>query len=141
MSLLTYSEMIRRSSFEDRFEYLNLHGKIGDLTFGPNRQLNQTLYHLPEWYLLRHKIITRDEGCDLAVKGREIFGSPTIHHINPITVEMVLNRDPLVLDPENLVCVTEKTHRAIHYGSFSGTYEDYSPRERFDTCPWKAGIK
>ena len=138
-SPLTYSEMLRYSSFDDRFEYLALHGRVSELTFGSNRYLNQTLYKMKEWRDLRHVIIERDDGCDLAVKGREIFGPITIHHIMPITVEMVLERHPLVLSPDNLVCVTDKTHRAIHYGTLRSTFEDYKPRSVNDTCPWKKG--
>lgn len=138
-SLLTYSKMLHYTSFEERFKYLSLHGRVSDLTFGPNRNLNQILYHLSEWRSLRHKVIERDRGCDLAVEGREIFGPITIHHINPITVEMVLERNHLVLDMDNLVCTTDRTHKAIHYGSLEGTYEDYKPRSYGDTCPWKKG--
>ena len=140
MSRLTYSEMIRYSSFEDRFNYLNLHGKVSEMTFGSNRYLNQLLYHMPEWRSVRNEVIIRDNGCDLGIEGREIFGPVTVHHINPITVEMVIERDPLVLNMENLVCVTDRTHKAIHYGTFDGTFEDYKPRTLNDTCPWKKGV-
>lgn len=135
--LLRYSELIRYSAFEDRFDYLNLHGKVGEDTFGSNRYFNQRLYHSPEWNRLRHEIIVRDNGCDLGVQGREIFGQIVIHHMNPITIEMIVEGDPLVFDPENLIAVTPMTHRAIHYGTFDGTPSDYKPRTRNDTCPWK----
>ena len=140
-SRLTYSDMIKRSTLEERFEYLNLHGKVSELTFGPNRHLNQLLYHLSEWRSIRNEVIIRDKGCDLAIDGREIFGPITVHHITPITVEMVLERDPLVIDMNNLVCVTDRTHKAIHYGSVNSTYEDYKPRAAGDTCPWKKGYR
>lgn len=134
---LTYSDLIKRHTFEERFNYLALHGKVSELTFGSNRYLNQTLYHLPEWRSLRHDIIIRDNGCDLGIPGRDIYGPITIHHINPITVEMVLDRDERVLDPENLICVSDRTHKAIHYGVVDSTFSDYSPRTPGDTCPWK----
>ena len=134
---LTYSELIRFDTFNDRFNYLSLHGKVSELTFGHNRYLNQMLYHLDEWRSLRNEIIIRDNGCDLAIPGRDIYGPITIHHLNPITVEMVVDRDPLVLDPENLVCVTDRTHKAIHYGNVNGTFPDYESRKPNDTCPWK----
>ena len=137
--LLTYSDMLQYSSFEDRYQYLNLHGKVGLETFGSNRYFNQKLYQSSEWKHLRHEIIVRDHGCDLGVEGREIFGPITIHHINPINVEMLVEGDPLIFDPENLICVSPITHKAIHYGSFDGTPQDYSPRYRNDTCPWKEG--
>lgn len=141
MNLLTYSEMIRFQTFEERFNYLALHGKVSELTFGSNRFLNQTLYHLDEWKELRNHMIIRDNGCDLGIDGRDIYGPITIHHINPITADMVINRDPLVLDPENLICVSDRTHKAIHYGTVDGTFSDYIPRSINDTCPWKKGVE
>lgn len=139
-NLRTYSELMHLNTFEERFEYLSLHGKVSDLTFGPNRELNQILYHMGEWRNLRHHIIVRDDGCDLAIPDRKIYGPVTIHHINPITVEMVLDRDSLVFDPDNLICVTDRTHKAIHYGNIEGTFKDYEPRTPNDTCPWKKGM-
>ena len=137
MKVLTYSEMLRYSSFEDRFNYLNLHGVVCEETFGTSRYLNQQFYHSPEWRQLRHEIITRDRGCDLAVEDRLIYFRPVIHHINPMTLEELLSGDPRGFDPENLITVSQETHRAIHYGSFEGTPQDYSPRRAGDTCPWK----
>lgn len=136
-SRLTYSELMKLGTFEERFDYLNLQGRIGELTFGHNRYLNQVLYHSPEWRSLRNEIIARDNGCDLGVEGRDIFHGATIHHLNPITVDMVLERHPSVMDPENLVCVSRETHKAIHYGRIESTMQDYKPRSPGDTCPWK----
>ena len=140
-NLLTYSDMMKLKTFDERFEYLSLHGKVSELTFGSNRYLNQTLYHLDEWKNLRHRIIERDNGCDLAVPGRDIFGPITIHHIIPITVEMVVDRDDLVFSPNNLVCVSDRTHRALHYGTLLKTFSDFQPRKPNDTCPWKKGVE
>ena len=136
-NLLTYSNLIKLATFDERFEYLALHGKVSEMTFGINRYLNQTLYHSDEWGDVRTFVIIRDDGCDLGIDGREIFGPITVHHMNPITVDMVVNRHPLVLDPENLICVSDKTHKAIHYGKLTTTYSDYTPRTPNDTCPWK----
>lgn len=133
----TYSELIKRKTFEDRFEYLNLRGSIGCRTFGGDRHINQMLYQSSEWQSFRHEIIVRDRGCDLAVVGREIYGPIHIHHIEPITKEMIANNDPLVFDPENVVCVTPMTHKAIHYGSYESTVHDYEPRRPNDTTLWK----
>ena len=85
----TYSELIKLPSFEERFEYLRLGGKVGEETFGFDRYLNQLFYTSKEWRALRNHIITRDNACDLAVPGREIQEGVKIliHHMNPITVD------------------------------------------------------
>lgn len=134
----TYSKMLQRSRFEDRFEYLKLHdGKVGGETFGSDRYLNQKFYNSEEWQSFRHGIIIRDEGCDLGIRGREIHGPIQIHHIVPVTKEMLVNNDPLLLDPDNVVCVSPRTHKALHYGSYDTTIHDYEPRRPNDTTPWK----
>lgn len=40
----TYSELIRIPDYYDRFDYLKLHGKVGEETFGYDRWVNQQLY-------------------------------------------------------------------------------------------------
>lgn len=134
-----YSELVKLQTFDERFRYLNLEGVVGDLTFGGHRMLNQILYTCPEWKEFREQIIIRDNGCDLAIPGREIYQKKfiTVHHINPITVEDVLQRRPCVFDPENVVCVTDKTHKAIHYGDLESTVRDLVERTPFDTSPWR----
>ena len=78
----SYSELIRYSSFEDRLNYLMLHGSVGFDTFGFDRYLNQEFYRSKEWKSLRNYIITRDNGCDLGVEGRDILsGKILIHHM------------------------------------------------------------
>ncbi len=116
---------------------MDLHGKVGELTHGAYRYLNQEFYSSREWRLFRNAIIERDDGCDLAVSGREIMGQIVIHHLVPITVQMLLERDPLLLDPNNVVCVSRMTHDAIHYGSFDTAPQEYVPRTPGDTIPWK----
>lgn len=111
----TYSELITLPTFEERYRYLKLDGKIGDTTFGFQRWLNQEFYHSGEWLSFRDKVIIRDDGCDLGVPGYEIFGSVLIHHLNPITYEDILNRNPCVFDFENVICTRLNTHNAIHY--------------------------
>lgn len=135
----TYLEMLRRSTFEDRFDYLNLHGKVGELTHGSFRYLNQKFYTSKEWRDFRNMIIERDYGCDLAILGRPIYGKITIHHIEPLTVEMVMDHSDLLMDPNNVVCVSSITHNAIHYGVFENTPQDFEPRRPGDTTPWKRG--
>lgn len=145
----SYNELILLPTMRERFEYLKLKGEVGGRTFGGDRYLNQALYKSPEWRSFRNKVIIRDNGCDLAMPGYEIIpvldGKPLrgrndfiiIHHINPLTVEDVENRSPSIFDMNNVVCVSPRTHRAIHYGSAYLLPEEFVPRTPNDTCPWK----
>lgn len=134
----SYSELITLPTFLERYRYLRLQGRVGEETFGYSRYLNQTLYTSPEWRRLRKVVIDRDKACDLACKDYEIRGKVIlIHHINPITLEDIYNRDPKVLDPENLICVSKGTHDAIHYGDESKLPIIFTERTEGDTCPWK----
>lgn len=137
MRIKTYSELIELPTFEERFEYLQLKGIVGQETFGFDRYLNQILYNSKEWKHLRNEIIVRDNGCDLALEGFEIHGRILIHHINPITIDDVIKRREMVFDPENLICVTHNTHNAIHYGDKSLLITGPIERRVNDTCPWK----
>ena len=137
MSIRTYSELITIPTFEERFEYLQLKGSVGKDTFGYDRYLNQVLYRSPEWKRLRNKIVIRDNGCDLACDGYDIYGKVLIHHLNPITVEDVLARSRKVFDPDNLVCVSHNTHNAIHYGNVDLLATGPIIRTKNDTCPWR----
>lgn len=137
MRIKTYSELITLPTFEERFEYLQLKGTVGQETFGFDRYLNQILYNSKEWKYLRNEIIVRDNGCDLALEGFEIHGRILIHHINPITIDDVIKRREMVFDPENLICVTHNTHNAIHYGDKSLLITGPIERRANDTCPWK----
>lgn len=132
-----YSELITIPSFEGRFEYLKLDGMIGVETFGHNRYLNQVFYNSKEWKELRHHIIVRDLGCDLAMDGYDIHGMIMIHHINPITKDDILKRSRKLFDPENLITTTKSTHDAIHYGSLNFIVQAPITRTPNDTCPWK----
>ena len=136
-SIRTYSELITIPTFEERFEYLKLNGSVGLETFGHDRYLNQILYNSPEWRSFRPKIIVRDNGCDLACEGYEIFGKILIHHINPITAKDILNRNPKVFDPENVITTVHNTHNAIHYGDENLLITAPIERSKNDTCPWR----
>ena len=136
-SIRTYSELITIPTFEERFEYLKLNGSVGLETFGHDRYLNQILYNSPEWRRFRPGIIVRDNGCDLACEGYEIFGKILIHHINPITAKDILNRNPKVFDPENVITTVHNTHNAIHYGDENLLITAPIERSRNDTCPWR----
>ena len=124
-------------TYEERFEYLKLNGVVGKETFGSKRWMNQLLYKNPKWRRKRNDIIIRDYGRDLGIEGREIKGPIIVHHINPITVDDVLNDNPMVYDDENLICTTKLTHDAIHYSDDSLLMKDPIERRPNDTCPWK----
>lgn len=134
----TYSELIKLETFEERYKYLKIGGKVGKETFGFDRYLNQLFYKDPEWLEIRDYVIVRDNGCDLGIPDIEIKGHAIyVHHMNPITKEDILTRSRYLLDPEYLICTSYLTHSAIHYGN-----EDLlikNPVERFknDTCPWR----
>ena len=136
-SIRTYSELILLPTFEERYEYLRLDGRVGEETFGFDRWLNQTFYKSEEWLSMRDKIIVRDNGCDLGIPGRDIYSRILIHHMNPITKEDILRRSDILLNPEYLICVTPNTHRAIHYGNENLLMKDLIERRPNDTCPWK----
>jgi len=132
----TYSELCQLETFLERFEYLKLKGAVGEATFGYDRYLNQRLYRSSRWRSTRNSIIVRDEGCDLACPGYEIHGRLLVHHINPITVEDLIDERDIVYDPRNLVCVSHRTHQAIHYGDQSLLPKPLVVRHPGDTTLW-----
>lgn len=133
----TYRELITIPTFEERYEYLKLNGRIGDTTFGNARYLNQQFYTSEEWRRIRNEIILRDGGHDLAMWDREITGRIYIHHMNPITAEDIICHSDYLVNPDYLICVSKLTHDAIHYGDKSLLQEDYVERKPYDTCPWR----
>ena len=133
----TYSELSKLSTFKERFDYLKLNGKVGEDTFGHSRFLNQDFYSSPEWRRTRRNIIVRDNGCDMGLDGYSIQGRIYVHHINPITVDDILERRPCLFDPENLICVSIMTHEAITYGIEDMLPTDPVIRRPNDTCPWR----
>lgn len=133
----TYSELITIPTFEERFKYLQLNGEVGQDTFGFDRYLNQVFYRSPEWKRVRDQVIIRDNGCDLAHPEHEIFGRITIHHMNPVSLRDIEERNKDILNPEYLISTTHATHNAIHYGDESLLPRDPVERRPNDTCPWK----
>lgn len=131
----TYDELISLKTFDERFEYLKLNGKISELTFGFDRYLNQVFYKSPEWKKTRSDIITRDLGCDLGLDGYEIYRHIIIHHMNPITRDDLINNTDYLLNPKYLITTCINTHNAIHYGDRSPNI--ITERSMHDTCPWK----
>lgn len=137
-TIRTYSELIKIPTFEERYEYLKLEGRVGEDTFGFDRYLNQIFYKSKEWESIRNYVITRDNGCDLASPDREIRGEKIlVHHMNPITKEDIVNRSDMLLNPEYLICTIKNTHDAIHYGDRGLLYTDPIERSKNDTCPWR----
>ena len=137
MSIKTYSELILLPTFEERFKYLQLNGRVGDDTFGFDRYINQKFYRSAEWKRIRDYIIIRDNGCDLAVDGYEIHGRILIHHMNPITISDIKFSTEYLMNPDYLICVTHNTHNAIHYGDEKQIITGPIVRKKNDTCPWK----
>lgn len=133
----TYSELIEIPTFIERYRYLRLGGKVGKDTFGFDRYLNQILYKNSRWLYARDKVIIRDNGCDLGIPDREIHSRIFVHHINPITKEDIINRDPKLFDMENLICTAKNTHDAIHYGDEGLLILEPIERSQNDTCPWR----
>lgn len=134
--LRTYSELIRHSSFMDRFRYLQLKGNVGRETFGFDRYLNQGFYTSAEWRRTRTHVIARDLGMDLAVEGYEIYDKVIVHHMNPISSDDIIHGDDDILDPEFLITTTHKTHNAIHYGDENLLPKPLVARQRGDTKLW-----
>lgn len=137
MSIRTYSELITIPTFKERFEYLRLDGTVGKETFGFDRYLNQVFYRSHEWKSIRDQVIVRDNGCDLGIEGHEIYGRIIIHHMNPLTMEDVLDRNPSIFNPEFLITTIHNTHNAIHYGDENLLITAPIERSKNDTCPWK----
>lgn len=133
----TYSELITLPTFEERFDYLNLSGKVGAETFGFDRVFNQKFYCSTEWAKMRDYVISRDLGCDLGVVGYDIIGMIFIHHMNPISISDIKERTKYLLDPEFLITTSFQTHNAIHYGDKSQVDRKPIERKPNDTCPWK----
>lgn len=134
----TYNELITIPDFMDRYEYLKLGGKVGKSTFGFDRYLNQKFYSSYEWKQFRRDMIIRDNGCDLGVNDglHEIGGRIILHHINPIDPKDIsLKHLEVLLNPDNVICVSHRTHEAIHYGD-KELLRSFVERKPGDTSLW-----
>ena len=136
-NIRTYSELIQLPTFEERFDYLRLDGVVGKDTFGFDRYLNQQFYRSSEWKRIRNQVIIRDNGCDLGIDEYEIHGRILIHHMNPISIEDLQHMSDLLMNSEYLICVSHRTHNAIHYGDESLIVTAPIERSQNDTCPWR----
>ena len=135
MNIKTYSELITFSTFEERFRYLKLDGRVGEKTFGFDRYINQAFYKSDIWKQTRRDVILRDMGNDLGIKGYDIIGTILVHHMNPISLDNIMLDLDFVINKDYLITTCLNTHNAIHYS-------DKSPnkiieRVQGDTCPWK----
>lgn len=140
MSIKTYSQVIQLPTFEERFRYLKLTGRVGEDTFGFDRHINQRFYKSKEWLRIRDFVIVRDNGCDLGIRDREIQGRIIIHHMNPIRVNDIIDASDYLLNPEYLICISDITHKAVHYGDESLIISSsLVERTMNDTCPWRRG--
>lgn len=139
---MNYRELSQLKTFKERFEYLKLNAIVGEATFGFDRWLNQRFYTSKLWRDVRNKVILRDNGCDLGIEGYEIRDKIIIHHLNPITVEdITLYHEDVLLDLDNLICVSDRTHHAIHYGDEKLLPQTLTERRSGDTCPWNSKWK
>lgn len=134
----SYDELLNFPTFAERYTYLRLLGKVGEETFGYDRQLNQMFYRSKEWKRIRDIVILRDNGCDLGVEGYDIQGKILIHHMNPLSIQDIQYTSENLMNPRYLICVSFTTHQAIHFGTQLGNLITM-PKERTpnDTCPWK----
>ena len=132
-----YSELILLPTFKERFDYLSLQGVVGEETFRWMRYINQRFYMSKEWQEARDYVIIRDNGCDLGIPGLLIPKLIIVHHMNPITVDDIVNKTKYAIDPEYLICVSDNTHKAIHYGDATKLRQEPVTRRPNDTCPWK----
>ena len=134
----SYQELITIPDFYDRLKYLSLSQHVADMTFGGHRYLNQNLYRNPRWKEVRRRVIIRDNACDLSHADYELGDAPAyIHHINPITIEDILEERSCVFDMNNLVTCSFDTHQAIHYGNMGLLPRLPDVRTPNDTCPWR----
>ena len=136
MRFRTYSELRRLKTFEERFEYLRLGGRLGDVTFGFDRWLNQGFYHSSEWKATRNHVIVRDNGCDLGIDGYEVYSGLIVHHMNPLSQDDIREGENTLIDPEFLITTSLQTHNAIHYGDESLLPRGPIVRKRGDTTLW-----
>lgn len=130
----TYHELITIPTMKERFEYLKQ--SITTNSWGGNRIHNQLLYQSVDWKRIRDRVIIRDNGYDLAMDGYPVGWKAIVHHIVPITIEMINSHDPLVYSLDNLVLCGYNTHNALHYGEIPTTFEIVE-RKPNDTCPWR----
>lgn len=136
MNTRSYIELSRLDTFEERFDYLNLKGRVGESTFGFDRWINQSFYRSPEWRRARDHVIVRDQGCDLGIPGYEIYKGLLVHHMNPVALRDIQHGEDWIIDPNFLITTSLVTHNAIHYGDESLLPRGPVVRKAGDTTLW-----
>ena len=134
--ILTYSELRRLNTFEERYEYLRLGGEVGYSTFGFDRWLNQHFYRSHMWKRARNAAIVRDNGCDLGIQGYDIHSGLLVHHMNPISPDDIKHGELWIIDPNYLITTSLQTHNAIHFGNESLLPRGPVTRQPGDTKLW-----
>jgi hypothetical protein len=134
--ILTYSELRRLNTFEERYEYLRLGGEVGYSTFGFDRWLNQHFYRSHMWKRARNAAIIRDNGCDLGIQGYDIHSGLLVHHMNPISPDDIKHGELWIIDPNYLITTSLQTHNAIHFGNESLLPRGPVTRQPGDTKLW-----
>lgn len=86
------------------------------------------------WKTIRKQVIDRDLGFDLGIFGVYIEGPMYVHHINPINENDIRFRTKKLLDLDNLITVSDKTHKLIHYKK--QVKEPWVERRPGDTKLW-----
>lgn len=132
----SYPELSLLLTFEERFEYLRLNGRVGEKTFGFDRWVNQRFYHSGEWRIVRNYVILRDDGCDLGIRGMEIHAGLLVHHMNPMAAFDISHGDEMIVNPDYLITTSQQTHNAIHFGDENLLPRGPIKRERGDTTLW-----
>lgn len=133
----TYEELIHIPTFEERLKYLMVKQPVGEDVWGSRRRYNQLLYTSSRWRSFRNSIIIRDNGCDLAMPGRELYSGLLIHHLNPITLDDIVNNRSCVFDPNNVVLTSRQTHQVIHYERDPAMLALNGERRPGDTKLWQ----
>lgn len=129
-------DLLRLETFDERFNYLKLANVTGESIFGESRYLNQKFYQSRAWKRVRDQVILRDDGWDLGCLGYYITGTIVVHHMNPISIEDLELGNFDMLNPKLLICVSEDTHKAIHYGSKYLIPRLSNARKLGDTTLW-----
>ena len=136
LEIRSYAELVKRTAFLSRFRYLMLGGTLGAATFGYDRPLNQGFYASRDWKSVRDQVIVRDDGCDLGMPGHGIHDRILVHHMNPIGVNDLVHFNDDILNPEYLICVSTRTHNAIHFGDERQLPQPIVERRPGDTDLW-----
>ena len=135
-TIRTYSDLSQLPTLEERFDYLELGGIVGESTFGFDRWINQQFYRSHEWRNIRDHVIYRDEGFDLGSEDTPLRGVPVIHHMNPLTLADIEEGSDNLLDPEFLISTSLRTHNAIHFGNKEQLPRPFVERRPGDTRLW-----